>query len=86
MQRVGDQESIFAQAVLSQRTAGNATEASQQGVAARASETTGNIMDEQQAVEEISNQAAEPAAVSVQPGDGYPNPVQTFGRRITART
>jgi CarD family transcriptional regulator len=34
-------------------------------VAVRASETTGNMMDEQQAVEEISNQAAEPAAVGV---------------------
>jgi CarD family transcriptional regulator len=34
-------------------------------VAARASETTGTKMDEQQAVEEISDQAAEPAAVGV---------------------
>jgi CarD family transcriptional regulator len=34
-------------------------------VAVRASATTGNMMDEQQAVEEISNQAAEPAVVGV---------------------
>ncbi len=34
-------------------------------MAAKASETTGNIMDEQQAVEEISNHPAEPAAIGV---------------------
>ena len=34
-------------------------------MAARTNETTGNMMGEQQAVEEISNQAAEPAVVDV---------------------
>jgi len=58
-------------------------------VAARASETTGNIMDEQQAVEEISNQAAEPAAVSVSPAtanDPRPNVRPTHnGPNLTPR-
>ena len=56
-------------------------------VAARASETTGNIMDEQQAVEEISNQVAEPAAVSRTPGDGCPiAAAKRSADRTTART